>query len=47
MAEELNKTEARQGDRRRTNQTALYLGVIFAVVALGALWIFFSMTSSG
>ena len=47
MAEELNKTEARQGDRRRTNQTALYLGVILAVVALGLLWLYFGATSSG
>lgn len=47
MTEELNKTEARQGDRRRTNQTALYLGIVFAVVAIGLLWLFFGATSSG
>ena len=36
MAEELSKTEARQGDRRRTNMTAL-VGVPLAVIVLGIL----------
>jgi hypothetical protein len=32
MTEELNKTEARQGDRRRTNLIALVVGVLLVVV---------------
>jgi hypothetical protein len=32
MTEELNKTEARQGDRRRTNLVALIAGVALIVV---------------
>jgi diacylglycerol kinase family enzyme len=37
MAEELNRTEARQGDRRRTNVTALTIGIIGAVVLMGVI----------
>ncbi len=37
MTEEINRTEARQGDRRRTNVTALVLGTIGAVALLGIL----------
>jgi hypothetical protein len=41
MTEELTKTEARQGDRRRMNMTALIAGtaaivVIFAIIY--AIW---------
>lgn len=32
MTEELNKTEARQGDRRRTNVTALVVGMVLIVI---------------
>jgi hypothetical protein len=39
MTEELNKTEARQGDRRRTNFTALAVGMVLAVVALGLIFL--------
>jgi len=41
MTEELTKIEARQGDRRRTTLTALFIGVplAFALMALlFALW---------
>ncbi|HEX9905053.1 MAG TPA: hypothetical protein VGA77_08830 [Propylenella sp.] len=37
MTEELTKTEARQGDRRRTNLTALFVGTALALVLLGLL----------
>jgi hypothetical protein len=37
MTEELSKTEARQGDRRRTNYTALMVGTVLAFVLLGVL----------
>jgi hypothetical protein len=42
MAEELSKTEARQGDRRRTNITALVWGVLLAVVLMGALILYWT-----
>jgi hypothetical protein len=38
MTEELSKTEARQGDRRRTNMTALLIGTVLAIVLMGLLW---------
>jgi hypothetical protein len=37
MREELTRTEARQGDRRRTNVTALTLGIAGAVILMGIL----------
>jgi hypothetical protein len=37
MPEELSRTEARQGDRRRTNVTALALGIAGAVILMGIL----------
>jgi hypothetical protein len=39
MNEELSKTEARQGDRRRTNMTALLIGTALAVILMGALFL--------
>jgi len=42
MTEELSKTEARQGDRRRTNFTALWVGVILAFVLMAGLWMYWS-----
>ena len=40
MTEELTKTESRQGDRRRTNLTVLFVGVPLAVILLGLLLVF-------
>lgn len=37
MTEELTKTEARQGDRRRTTRTVLFVGVPLAFVLLALL----------
>ena len=37
MTEELTKTEARQGDRRRMNRPALMIGTPVAFVLLGLL----------
>jgi hypothetical protein len=42
MAEELTKTEARQGDRRRTNMTALVIGILAAVVLMGGIFFFWA-----
>lgn len=39
MTEELTKTEARQGDRRRMNRTALMIGTPLAFILLGALFL--------
>ncbi len=39
MAEELNKTEARQGDRRRMNKTVVLLGTPLAIIALGIIFL--------
>jgi hypothetical protein len=39
MTEQLTKTEARQGDRRRTNLTALFVGTGIAIVVLGGLFL--------
>jgi hypothetical protein len=39
MPEELSRTEARQGDRRRTNVTALALGTAGAVILMGILFL--------
>jgi hypothetical protein len=39
MTEELDKTEARQGDRRRTTQTVLLIGTPLAFIALGILFL--------
>lgn len=39
MTEELNRTEARQGDRRRTNMTALAIGTLLAVLLLGLIFV--------
>jgi len=37
MTEELTKTEARQGDRRRMNKTVVLVGTPLAFIALGLL----------
>lgn len=42
MTEELSKTEARQGDRRRMNKTVVLVGTPLAIVALGILFLIFS-----
>lgn len=34
MTEELNKTEARQGDRRRMNKTVVLVGTPLAIILL-------------
>ncbi len=34
MTEELNKTEARQGDRRRMNKTVMLVGIPLAIILL-------------
>jgi hypothetical protein len=41
MPEELEKTEARQGDRRRTTRTALFVGtpLAFIVLLVLAIWL--------
>jgi len=39
MPEEFDKTEARQGDRRRTTQTAVLIGTPLAFIALGILYL--------
>jgi hypothetical protein len=39
MTEELNKTEARQGDRRRTTQTVVLVGTPLAFVAMGIIYL--------
>ena len=38
MTEQLTKTEARQGDRRRTTLTVLFVGVPAAFILLGILY---------
>jgi hypothetical protein len=38
MTTELNKVDARQGDRRHMNMRVLFWGTIAAFVLLGALW---------
>ena len=38
MAEELTKTEARQGDRRRTNVVALVGGTILVVICFALIY---------
>ena len=37
MTEELTKTEARQGDRRRMNKTVMLIGIPLALVLLGVI----------
>ncbi len=37
MTEELTKTEARQGDRRRMNKTVMLVGIPLALVLLGVI----------
>jgi hypothetical protein len=37
MTEELSKTEARQGDQRRTTRTVIFVGIPLAFVVLGLL----------
>ena len=37
MTEQLTKTEARQGDRRRMNRTVLLVGTPLAFIVLGLL----------
>ena len=39
MMENLNKTEARQGDRRRTNKTAVLIGTPLAFILMGILFL--------
>ena len=38
MTEELNKVEARQGDRRRMNKTVLLIGTPLAFILLGLIF---------
>ena len=38
MTEEISKTEARQGDRRRTNMSALFIGTVLAILLMALLW---------
>lgn len=38
MTEELTKTEARQGDRRRMNKTVVLVGTPLAFILLGILF---------
>lgn len=37
MTEELTKTEARQGDRRRTTRTVIFVGIPLAFVLMAIL----------
>ncbi|HWT31473.1 MAG TPA: hypothetical protein VN240_10670, partial [Propylenella sp.] len=37
MTEQLNKTEARQGDRRRMNRNVVMIGTPLAFIALGLI----------
>ena len=40
MTEELNKTEARQGDRRRTNLTVVLVALPVAFILMGVVaWV--------
>lgn len=39
MAEDLTKTEARQGDRRRMNRTAVFIGTPLAFILLGIIFL--------
>ena len=39
MTEELTKTEARQGDRRRMNKNFLLIGTPLAFILLGILFL--------
>ena len=39
MTDELNKTEARQGDRRRMNKSAVLIGAPLAFIALGIIFL--------
>lgn len=39
MTEELNKVEARQGDRRRMNKTVVLVGTPLAFILLGVLFL--------
>jgi hypothetical protein len=38
MTEELSKTEARQGDRRRTNMTVLVVGTALGIILLAIIY---------
>jgi hypothetical protein len=40
MTEQVNKVEARQGDRRRMNKTVLLVGTPLAFVLLGLIFLF-------
>ena len=42
LTEELTKTEARQGDRRRMNKTVVLVGTPLAIVALGLIFLIWS-----
>ncbi len=42
MTEELNKTEARQADRRRMNRTVLLVGTPLAFILLGVIFMFWA-----
>jgi hypothetical protein len=46
MTEELNKTEARQGDRRRMNRNVVLIGTPLAFILLGLLALIW-MNSTG
>jgi hypothetical protein len=46
MTEELNKTEARQGDRRRMNRNVVLIGTPLAFIILGLLALIW-MNSTG
>ena len=39
MTENLTKTEARQGDRRRTNKTVVLIGTPLAFILMGILFL--------
>jgi hypothetical protein len=39
MTEQLRKTEARQGDRRRMNKTVLLVGTPLAFIVLGIIFL--------
>jgi hypothetical protein len=46
MTEELSKTEARQGDRRRMNRNVVLIGTPLAFIVLGLLALIW-MSSTG
>lgn len=42
MAREFRETETRQGDRRRMNMWALFIGVPLAVILMAAAYVMWS-----